>query len=102
MSLEQRGVIPAHHTRINGKIPDFTIAREGGVTEYVEFTMATVLACTHDAKPIPVARNRELRPLPRVLQGLHFERLGGGEPTGALWRRGPVWTPKLQKQPKHP
>ena len=59
MYPEQCGVISAHHTRINGKIPDFTIAREGGVTEYVEFTMATVLACTHDAKPIPVARNRE-------------------------------------------
>ncbi len=43
MYPEQCGVISAHHTRINGKIPDFTIAREGGVTECVEFTMATVL-----------------------------------------------------------
>mmetsp|Transcript_13958 Transcript_13958/g.56615 ORF Transcript_13958/g.56615 Transcript_13958/m.56615 type:complete len:145 (-) Transcript_13958:2389-2823(-) len=45
--------------RTNGKIPDFTIAREGGITESIDFTMATVLACTHDAKSIAVARNRE-------------------------------------------
>jgi hypothetical protein len=57
---EQRGVIPAHHTRTNGKIPDFTIAREGGFFESVDFTMATVLTCTHDAtKPTPVSHNRE-------------------------------------------
>mmetsp|Transcript_10124 Transcript_10124/g.41761 ORF Transcript_10124/g.41761 Transcript_10124/m.41761 type:complete len:296 (-) Transcript_10124:76-963(-) len=58
--LEQRGVIPPHHTRTNGKIPDFTTAREGGVLESVDFTMATVLTCTHDAtKPTPVSHNRE-------------------------------------------
>ena len=57
---EQRGVIPAHHTRINGKIPDFTVVREGGALESVDFTMATVLICPHDAtKPTPVTHNRE-------------------------------------------
>tara|TARA_B100001758_G_scaffold59135_1_gene49014 strand:+ start:211 stop:711 length:501 start_codon:yes stop_codon:yes gene_type:complete len=57
--LEQRGVIPAHHTRIDGKIPDFTIAREGGVTESVDYTIATVLAYACDANLDPVAGNRE-------------------------------------------
>ena len=49
MYLDQRGVIPAHHTRINGKIPDFTIIKEGGITESIDFILATILACTHDA-----------------------------------------------------
>ena len=59
MYPEQCGVISAHHTRINGKIPDFTIAREGGVTESVDYTIATVLAYACDANLEPVAGNRE-------------------------------------------
>lgn len=67
--LEQRGIMPAHLTRENGKIPDFIVQREGGTTEAVDFTTATVLEYTresllHDAKPKPVtvgcARNNTL------------------------------------------
>ena len=57
--LEQGGVMPAHHMRTSGKIPDFIVEREGGVNESVDYTTATDLACTHDAKPIPVAKGRE-------------------------------------------
>ncbi|MDA9080935.1 hypothetical protein N9M16_05885, partial [Candidatus Dependentiae bacterium] len=61
--LEQRGIMPAHLTRENGKIPDFIVQREGGTTEAVDFTTATVLEYTresllHDTKPKPVTVGR--------------------------------------------
>ena len=56
---EQRGVVPAHNRRINGKIPDFTLRREGGITESVDFTTATVLRCPFNEKPTPVTHNRQ-------------------------------------------
>ena len=61
--LEQRGIMPAHLTRENGKIPDFIVQREGGTTEAVDFTTATVLeysreSLLHDAKPKPVTVGR--------------------------------------------
>ena len=67
--LEQRGIMPAHLTRENGKIPDFVVQREDGTTEAVDFTTATVLEHAHgpllrDEKPKPVsvgcARNNTL------------------------------------------
>jgi hypothetical protein len=112
--LEQRGIMPAHLTRENGKIPDFIVQREGGTTEAVDFTTATVLeysreSLLHDAKPKPVtvgcARNNTLE---------HANRRAGvgikiaekrKETTGRFSKAALEWckdVAKQQQQRQHP